>query len=183
MSLAYTKSKPAALIAYPLCALTLAAYACRGQLFESRDGHGLVIFGRYRLWAELVTGIAMVAAMWLIGVVLAVAVGPLVTGAMATIIGTVLIGGLICLGSGMSANPTGAETPKGHRWQLAALAQRPDTRLSALQLSRSLVESAPPGVVIIAEAADDRLLSAYERLGFIRGRKRRVYKLADETLA
>lgn len=91
--------------------------------------------------------------------------------------------GLTQLHSGsLSMTPVGPETPRGDRWQVAALAQHPDTRLSALLLTRRLLASLTPGSVVVAAAADDRLQGAYQRFGFTRGDAKRVYRSLSGSL-
>ncbi len=58
------------------------------------------------------------------------------------------------------------------------LSQQPGTRLTALMLARRVVAALPAGTVV-AVAADD-LARAYERLGFTRGRKRRLYLVVGD---
>lgn len=60
---------------------------------------------------------------------------------------------------------------------VAALAQLPGTRMTAVMLARRLIEQTPPGSIIVAAAATDALLARYVRAGFTRGRARRVYRV------
>ena len=63
---------------------------------------------------------------------------------------------------------TGRETPKGRIVALTSLAQRPGTAMSALLLTRRLIERARPGDILVACAASEDLAAAYERFGFTR---------------
>ena len=89
-----------------------------------------------------------------------------------------LLAGFLVLGSSSMGVPAGRETPRGDRYQIAALAQRPGTRLSAIQLALQLRDSLPTGAMLVAVADNDRLLEGYVRLGFTRGRGRRVHWIA-----
>lgn len=180
MSLGFTKGRVGAVLAYPLCLLTVAVYAPRGQVYESPDRDGMVIFGRYRLWVELVAGALIFVAGTLIAFSLIPVVGPATVGVVAVFFSLLLWLGIAQMGSAaMAGTPVGSETPKGDRWQTAALAQRPGTRFSALLLTRQLIDSLPTGDIAVAAAADDRLLHAYEKFGFTAGKSRRVYRVAS----
>ncbi len=179
MSLGFGRSSARAVCAYPMSVLTVLVYLIRGHVYETADGDGMVIFGRYRLWLDsLIVGVAFAPLallyVWLISVTDALSAG-LVWAAFMGLI----FGGVAAMGQSSVGFPTGPETPDGERWQIAGLAQRPGTRLSALQLGRALVEATPSGAVVVAAAADDRLVAAYQRFGFKRGRNRRVYKVID----
>lgn len=179
MSRAFTKGPRRAVIAYPLCLLIVTVYAPRGQVYESSDTHGMVIFGRYRLWAELGAAALVLLAGVVIGLSMIPVLGPITVGILAWTFSLLILLGNAQMRSGSTAvTPVGAETPKGDRWQVAALAQRPGTHLSALLLTRELMDSLPTGAIAVAAAADERLLRAYEQFGFIVGKSKRVYRIA-----
>lgn len=180
MSLAFTKGRVRAGLAYPLCLFIGTIYAPRGQVYESPDGNGMVIFGPYRLWVELVAGALIFVAAMLVGFLLIPVLGPATMGVVSVVCSLALGLGIAQMGSGaMAATPVGSETPKGDRWQAAALAQRPGTRFSALLLTKQLMDSLPTGAIVVAAAADDRLLRAYQQFGFTAGKSKRVYRVAS----
>ena len=86
---------------------------------------------------------------------------------------------VICTGVDSAATAVGPGTPKGQRWVIAGLAQRPGTRMTAVLLAKDLVAKLPTGAVRVAAAADadERLLARYVRLGFTAGHKRRVHRI------
>lgn len=175
MSQAFTKHQPGAILAYPVCLLTVGIYLPRRQVYETGDGTGMVIFGRFRIRNEVGAAgllcLAVLAAVALLGVT----VGPWGIS-LANLVWLPFALGLTQLNQGaLSMTPVGPETPTGDRWQIAALAQRPDTRLTALLLARKLLGSLPSETIVVAAAADDRLRAAYERCGFARGKAKRVY--------
>lgn len=179
MCLAFTKNRVGAVLAYPVCVLIVSAYIPRGQVYETPDRHGMVIFGPYRLLVELAAGTLIFLTLLLAGFFLIPILGPATMGVVAIVFSLVLGVGITQMGSAaMAATPVGTETPRGDRFQAAALAQRPGTRLSALLLTKRLLDSLPAGTIAVAAAADDRLLQAYERFGFTRGESRRVYRVA-----
>lgn len=178
MSRAFTNHNLGAVLAYPVCLLTVGIYLPRRQVYETDDGTGMVIFGRFRIHQELAAAglvfLVIMGGVWLLGVTF---------GPWAIILVNAMwlpfFLGLAQLHSGsLSMTPVGPETPRGDRWQVAALAQHPDTRLSALLLTRRLLASLTPGSVVVAAAADDRLQSAYQRFGFTHGNAKRVYKIS-----
>lgn len=179
MTRAFTRGRANAVSAYPFCLLIALISGAMGQLYESEDGHGVVIFGRHRLWLEaLIAGVIFLLGMTLVFVMIPV-IGPAPVAVVSSLVGLAFVLGIAQLAPGaQSTTPVGAETPAGDRWQVGGLAQRPGTRLSALVLARRLIGSAPTGTVIVAGAADDQLLTAYERFGFTRGRSKRVYLIA-----
>lgn len=175
MSEAFTKHQPGAILAYPVCLLTVGIYLPRKQVYETADGNGMVIFGRFRIRNEVGAAALLFLAVMAAVVLLGTTIGPWGIS-LTTLVWAPFALGLTQLNSGaLSMTPVGPETPPGARWQVAALAQRPGTRLSALLLTRRLLATLPRGAVAVAAAADDRLLDAYERFGFIRGKAKRVY--------
>lgn len=178
MSQAFTKHQPGAILAYPVTLLTVGIYLPRRQVYETEDGTGMVIFGRFRISNELSAAALVFLAFLGVAVLTGVTIGPWGLNVTALLWLPFALG-LAQLESGaLSMTPVGPETPRGERWQVAALAQRPDTRLSAVLLTRRLLGSLPSGAVAVAAAADDRLLEAYQRLGFTKGKRKRVYLVA-----
>lgn len=107
MSLTFTKSRVGAVLAYPLCLLIVAVYAPRGQVYESPDRNGMVIFGRYRLWVELLAGALIFVAAMLIGFSLIPVLGPATLGVVSVVFSLVLGLGIAQMGSGaMAATPS-----------------------------------------------------------------------------
>ena len=81
---------------------------------------------------------------------------------------------------GSIASTVGPETPPRNVHTVMGLSQLPGTRLTALMLARQVVAALPAGTVVAVAAATDDLARAYQRLGFTRGRKRRLYLVVDE---
>ena len=79
---------------------------------------------------------AVAAIIWWAGFIALVALG--VVWFYASVIVVV-----ICKGVDSAATVVGPGTPKGQRWVLAALAQRPGTRLTAVLLAKRLGVETP----------------------------------------
>ncbi|WP_150462940.1 hypothetical protein [Nesterenkonia ebinurensis] len=177
--MAFAPNRIMAYFSVPVAMMILLPYAIRRQVYESADGNGMVIFGPYRLVRDMAILVvlflpALVLYFWVM-----VRFGPIYASILWAV-GMGLLGiGLAGIGRGSMVMPTGSETPEGDRWQIAGLAQRPGTRLSALPLALRLRDSAPAGTVVVAAAQNDRLLAGYKRLGFTEGKDRRVYWQAD----
>lgn len=175
MSQAFASNRIMAYLSVPVAVLILLPYALRRQVYESADGNGMVIFGPYRLGRD----VAILAALLLpaLGLYLwvLVSLGPGYASVLWAVVMGLLGIGLAGIGRGSMVMPTGPETPEGDRWQIAGLAQRPGTRLSALPLALRLRDSAPVGTVVVAVAQNDRLLEGYKRLGFTEGKERRIF--------
>lgn len=79
-----------------------------------------------------------------------------------------------------TATPISTDAPTtGDRWQIAALAQRPGTRYSAMLLTRHVLDHVvPAGDVLVSSAGDDDLEQAYTRPGFTPLGRKRLYKIA-----
>lgn len=77
--------------------------------------------------------------------------------------------------SGLSFGSVGRETPKGSRVSVSSLGQLPGTSSSVLPTLRTVLRSLPPGTVVVAAARTEELAQRYVRLGFTRGKSRRVY--------
>lgn len=181
MARAFTKHRFGATLALPLCLLTLVTYVPRRQVFESPDRNGMVIFWPFKLWVEILCAALIFGGGMTLLVSLIPVVGPLPVAVGAFAFSVLIAVGATQMGSGaMTLSPVGPETPKGQRWQVAALAQRPGTSMPALLLARELISTLPTGTVAVAAAADDKLLTAYERFGFNAGKSRRVYRLVPQ---
>lgn len=175
MCRAFAPNRLLAVLAYPLGLLILVPYAARRHLYESADRNGLVVFGPFSLIKDTLIIAAVMAPFFVLFSWASGIWGP--TGSLVFLVAltSILLAGLFAFGSSSMGVPVGRETPKGDRYQIAALAQRPGTRLSALQLALQLRDSLPPGAVLVAVADNDRLLEAYTRLGFTHGGGRRVF--------
>ncbi|KAB1639099.1 hypothetical protein [Pseudoclavibacter terrae] len=177
---ASTPNVPLAVLSVPIYAFSILPMTLRGGLYLDESRTGTVLFARRRpildgLVVVLVTAAAFVlwvACILLFDTMLMLLLGMLVYAAL-------LVGAVIALvqPGGTTLSASGPETPKGDRWMVAALAQLPGTRMTAVMLARRLIEHAPPGSVLVAAAATDALLERYVRAGFTAGRARRVYRL------
>ena len=185
MAGAFTGGRAASVLATPAAVVSLAPYALRGVLWETPDGDGMVVFGRHRPVLDVVLAVGLMLLGFAVGAVVLALVasvaGPigLLVALMILLVlfGLIGVGGLLLLAASASAltSTVGRETPEGRRWSVMALAQRPGTRLSALLLTRRLVERVPAGDVVVAVAGTPELAAGYERLGFVRGRGARVH--------
>lgn len=177
MSRAFAPNRTMAYLSVPVAVLILLPYSIRRHVYESDDGHGMVIFGPYRLGRDIAVLVMLFLPVLGLNLWVSVTFGP-VWALILWAVGMGLLAiGLVGIGRGSTVMPTGPETPAGDRWQMAGLAQRPGTWLSAIQLARRLRDSAPPGIVVVAAAQNDRLVEGYKRLGFTEGKDRRVYWL------
>lgn len=179
MCRAFASNRFLAVLAYPLGLLILIPYAVRRQLFETDDRNGMVVFGPFSMVKDAVILAVVMSPLIVVNVWAPIAWGPLSGLVVLLVVTGFLLVGFLVLGSSSMGVPVGRETPKGDRYQIAALAQRPGTRLSAMQLALRLRDSLPVGAVLVAVADNDRLLESYVRLGFSRGRGRRVYWRAN----
>ncbi|GAA1119108.1 hypothetical protein GCM10009650_24310 [Nesterenkonia jeotgali] len=168
-----------AYLSVPVAVLILLPYAIRRQVYESADGNGMVIFGPYRLGRDFAILAAILLPVLTLYFWVMVTFGPTHASVLWAVVMGLLGIGLAGIGRGSMGMPTGSETPEGDRWQIAGLAQRPGTRLSALPLALRLRDSAPAGTVVVAVAQNERLLAGYKRLGFTGGKDRRVYWLSS----
>ncbi len=164
-------------------------------MYQSEDKNGVVFFGPHRPGRDL--GISLIVTLVLTPLialvpVLFVSLGLTVAfgGASSPIqvIGLIISGVLLfssIYGAGIffrgatADGVTGGETPDGERYAIMGLAQRPDTTLSALLLTRALIRSLPKGRVLVLRAASERAVVRYERLGMTRGRGLRVFLVKE----
>lgn len=180
MSQAYARSRPLAVLAWVTAFGSLVPYAVRGGLYWSWDRDGMVVIAPWRPWLDtilsVVTLVVIAAPIGIAGAIISDLTGmpgQILIVAIAVVIGS----GAAVLSSGeLSGFPIGAETPPGERWQVAALAQRPGTRNSALALTREVINiTLPPGSVVTAVARNEKLRESYIRLGFHAGKKGRLW--------
>lgn len=170
-----------AVAVWPMYFLTLAPAVLLGGAYW-RDRDGMVIIHRYRPLLDgllvIVLMLAAVVAMFSLlqfggwaGWLLLVAAGWFWVSAILALVGN---------GMGTPLTLVGRGTPKGRRWAVAGLAQRPGTRLTAVMLARDIIGSLPAGSVVLAAAADDKLLAGYLRFGFVQGSGRRCHMVVEE---
>lgn len=183
MAHAYAPNRALAVLAYPLALAVTLTYQLRRGVYESADHHGMVIVARWRpgLDAVLVIGLILAgyAALGLLAGPLSF-LHPLLGPGVFAVAGLLGVAGAFVLAQGQqSATPIARDTPHGgDRWQVAALAQRPGTRLSALLLTRHVVATVvPAGDVLVAAAGTERLEQAYIRAGFTPVGRRRLYRI------
>ena len=177
---ASTPNRPLAVLSVPIYAFSIVPMTLRGGLYLDESRTGTVLFARRRPIRDgLVIGLWTAAAfvLWVASILIVDAVVMLLLGML--VYAALLVGAVIALvqPGGTTLSASGPETPKGDRWMVAALAQLPGTRMTAVMLARRLIEQAPQGSIIVAAAASDALLARYVRAGFTRGRARRVYRV------
>lgn len=177
---ASTPNVPLAVLSVPIYAFSILPMTLRGGLHLDSTRTGTVLFARRRpILDGLVVALVTVAAfvLWVVCTLVFDTTTVLLLGF--SIYAVLLLGAVIALvqPGGTTLSASGPETPKGDRWMVAALAQLPGTRLTAVLLARRLIEHAPAGSVLVAAAATDALLERYVRAGFTAGRARRVYRL------
>ncbi|WP_146080129.1 hypothetical protein [Pseudoclavibacter sp. RFBG4] len=178
---ASTPNVPLAVLSVPIYAFSILPMTLRGGLYLDRTRTGTVLFERRMpILDGFVVALVTIAAfvLWVSCILVFDATTVLLLGF--SIYAVLLAGAVIALvqPGGTTLSASGPETPKGDRWMVAALAQLPGTRLTAVMLARRLIEHAPAGSVLVAAAATDALLERYVRAGFTAGRARRVYRLA-----
>lgn len=184
MAHAHARNRPLAVLAYPIALATTLTYAFRAGVYESEDRNGMVIVARWRLGKDLLILLSVIAAGVLGLVVLAavlILVHPLLGPATVALLATGSAAGALVLARGQkTATPISKDTPTtGDRWQIAALAQRPGTRYSAMLLTRHVIDQVvPAGDVLVASAGDNTLEQAYIRAGFTPLGRKRLYKIA-----
>ncbi|MFP7834883.1 hypothetical protein [Marisediminicola sp. LYQ134] len=180
MAHTFSRNRALAVASWPMSVATLLPYALRRVLYRSRDGNGMVIFGRYRPVFDFVLAIALAllifAGMVATAVALWVTVGPLGVLAAALLFVVIGIAPLAMMSTAGFTMAVGSETPPGQRWTVMALTQRRGTRMSALLLARRLLEAVPPGALVVAVADSPALADGYVRLGFERGAGPRVFR-------
>lgn len=178
MARAFASNRVLAVVAYPMSLMSLVPYAVRRQLYETRDRDAMVVFGPYSLIKDAVVLFAVLIPFFVAWGSVMGYLPRLVPQVVVLVVAVVILAGVIILGGGSMGLPVGRETPKGERYQVAGLAQRPGTRFSGIQLAMRLSETLAPGSVLVASAASDRLVQQYQGLGFQRGKAHRVYWVA-----
>lgn len=178
MARAFSTNRFLAIVAYPLSLLILVPYAFRRQLYETRDRTAMVVFGPYSPLKDSLIIVAVLAPLLLIWVSVVGYLPRPVPEAVLISSAAVFASGVIIIGNGSMGLPVGLETPKGSRYQVAALAQRPGTRLSGIQMTLRLRDALPTGSVLVGVATSDQRLRQYQGLGFTKGNARRVYWVA-----
>ncbi|WP_402843750.1 hypothetical protein [Microbacterium sp. GXS0129] len=171
--------------------LSTVMIATHGKVYVSEDGNGTVAIRRLGLWAYLIMlsvvpmvlvvvfGVTFfIALVWPIGAIYV----PLVASAMLLLLTAWVLAGLIITlqgrPTGASIREVGRETPKGCRYGIGNLAQRPGTRWSALFLVRDAIAEMPAGSVLCAVAGSAELQDVYVRRGGLSAGKRlRVYRV------
>ena len=171
---AFTANKGGALIAMPWMAALLAPGLARRTVFESDDHDGTVTVALHRPMLDflLTTLFTFVALASLAATYAAYGRWFVAFAVVLLVVGLWPVRQLM-----RSARPTGPETPAGNRYAISGLAQRPGTRMSAIQLTKALISTVPQDSVLIATARDEELVRKYVRAGFTPGEQRRIYKV------
>ena len=181
---AHTRNRFLAVLAYPVAFVVVLMSVARRGVYQSDHRNGMVILAR---WRPALEGLLLVGIMLLDGMVLCLISGllwlvdPRLGPAVLAVAGVWIGAGAVTLAQGQqAATPISTQTPTtGERWQVAALAQRPGTRLSALLPTRQLIaDVVPPGDVLVAAAGTEQLEQAYMRAGFTPVGRRRLYRVA-----
>ncbi|MCD2498511.1 hypothetical protein [Microbacterium nymphoidis] len=184
-------SRIRALALWPALFLGTLSIAPFSRIYMTEDRNGTVAIRRLGLGQYVV---ALLAAPILLIAVFAVTalvnlvfpVGaiyvPLVAGGILFILSLWILAGLVVSlrgrQRGASLHETGPETPKGRRFAISNLAQRPGTYWTALTLAQQVIEQLPRGSVLCAVASDEKLAAVYVRRGgFTAGRRMRVYRV------
>ena len=185
MSRAFTRNAVVAALAFPLLFVAVLCYMLRGAAYLDATRSGVVIIARYTPILDMLLALAVVVpASMLVGAVAGVAEAAggaaqpvvwLARGVTYWFLAGVLV--LAVSSPGSIASTVGPETPPRNVHTVMGLSQLPGTRLTALMLARRVVAALPAGTVV---AATDDLARAYQRLGFTRGRKRRLYLVVGE---
>jgi len=180
MARAYAPHRVLALLAYPVALAVTLSYQLRRGVYESDDRNGMIIVARWRPGIDSVLILTGYAGLGLLVGLLSF-LHPLLGPTVFLLASGLGIAGHLVLAQGQqSATPIAKDTPtSGTRWQVAALAQRPGTHLSALLLTRNVITHVvPPGDVLVAAAGTERLEQAYIRAGFTPVGRRRLYRIA-----
>ncbi len=149
MAHAYAHRRFLAVLAYPLALAVTLTYQLRRGVYETDDRNGMVIVARWRPGIDAVLAITLIltayAGLGLLAGLLSF-VHPLLEPALFLLAGALGVAGALVLAQGQqSATPIAKDTPtSGDRWQVAALAQRPGTHLSALLLTRNVIAHVAP---------------------------------------
>lgn len=181
MASAYSTHRAAAIISFPVYVISILPGILRRGAYWSDDRAGFVIVQRHRPVADTLIICGVTAAVLGILAVALSMLPPLPQLVSASVLAAWYTAVVVIIlrrrTPGGSARLVGPETPRGQRWAVTSLAQRPGTRLTALLLTRRLIGTLPDGAVVVATADNDRLAAAYARLGFTQGPKRRVWHM------
>lgn len=191
-ALAFAKgSRAKAVMLWPGLFLSTVMIAAHGKVYVSEDGNGTVAIRRLGIAPYVVMMLAipvllvavfgvtfLIALVWPIGAIYV----PLVASAMLLLLTAWVLAGLVITlqgrPKGASIREVGRETPKGRRYGIGNLAQRPGASWSALFLARDAIAEMPSGSVLCAVAGSEKLHDVYlQRGGFTAGRKLRVYRV------
>lgn len=193
-SLAFGKTRMMAVLVWPIMFFGMVGSWPFGRVYLSPDRNGTVTIRR-RGWRGTIGGVLWAlmvyaaAAIVTLGAVLAGRIGLVLLQVIAAI--ALLIVVWIFVGAGVlisraggdrqvAFREVGPETPRGRRYSVSALAQRPGTSFSALHAAHAALAELPAGSVAVACAANQRLQRAYvEHGGFSAGDGLRVYKVID----
>ncbi len=181
---ACTPNVVTAWLSVPVYGFSILPMTVRGGLYLDGTRTGTVLFARRRpvLDGLLIAGVTLGAfGLWVASILLLDEAVLLAAGMCVYLL--FLVGSVIALvqPGGTTLSASGPETPKGDRWMIAALAQLPGTRLTAVILAKQLLERVPAGGIVVAAAATDPLRDAYVRAGFTAGGGRRVYRDDGES--
>lgn len=187
MSRAFTAHTVVAALAFPLLFVAVLCYMLRRAAYLDDSRSGVVIIARYNPVLDMLLAVAVVLpASLLFGALAGFAEAAegaallawLVRGVTYWFLAAAVVVAVSSPGS--FASTVGPETPRHNVHTVMGLSQQPGTRLTALMLARRVVAALPAGTVVAVAAATDDLARAYERLGFTRGRKRRLYLVVGD---
>lgn len=124
MAGAFSKNRLLAVLAYPTALLSLTPYAFRRQLYEAKDGNGMVVFGPYIPLKDVLIMAATMAGLFLAWMSLMHYLPQPIPEALLSIVAIAFLAGIVILGNGSLGLPVGAETPRGNRVQVSALIRK-----------------------------------------------------------
>jgi len=181
-----------AIAAFPAIMFTFAVQGAR-EVHLSSARTGVFMLTPYRPWRSVMRLFGLSAALLVpaVAAMVCLKIWPVLSVALLTLaiagltfamLMTVPLSGLsILLRIGVPSSPIGAETPRGPRVVLSALAQLPDSGGSVVFEVRSAVRDLPRGTVVVAVAQTEELARSYTRLGFSRGKGKRVFLIIDPS--
>lgn len=184
MARAFTPHPVIAVLALPWTMLAALPGAISGGLFLDPTRTGMVLLAPVNVTRDLL----LLLPVLLCSPVITIAALLVADSLNALPVLFVVVGVLVvatCVGvafllpkRGTSWVPFGPETPPGPRWEIAALAQLPGTRFTAVQLAQRALATVPPaGAVVVATANTPALFEQYQRFGFTGGPQRRVHHI------
>ena len=158
----------------------------RGEVHLTADRNGTFALTRRGIQGTMPLLAAALLGSVLVGVLLGVVwryvpavyfvcVSALVICGTASVVGVATI--VLAQGNRAALTEVDGKTPKGRRWSVSSLAQRPGTYWSALDAIKLRLESLPRGSVVVAVAGDEKLQRMYvKRGGFTEGTKLRIHR-------